>query len=173
MDKEILKKIKEMSGFVLAIGIDDEISECIEQNDKIVKCDVLNCVSKRKEKNKEKRKKQKSINIKNIRKIYKKKKVDYIICEYSNISSYLKTFVKDSVYINCNKLYFYGEVDKELIIKKYKRYDTKINVLEYKDKSIIEIDNSNSKNNIFKEFIYKIIDGVNSLILIIGDVLMG
>ena len=171
MNKELIKIISDIEGFVLAIGIDDKMANAVDKNDKIVKCDILNYFSKKKEKGKVK--KQKTINIRNIRKIYKKKKVDYIVCNYTQIQKYLKTFVKDSIYINKTKLYYFGELDEELIIKKYKRYNTKIEIKKYKNDSIIEIDNSKAKNNILKEFIYKIVDGFNNFVEVIGDILMG
>ena len=119
------------------------------------------------------KKKVKKISIKKLRKIYKKKNVDYIICNFEHITNFLNSFVKDSIYINKTKLYFYGNVDKDLILKKYQRYDTKIDIKEYKDTCIIEIDNTNSKNNKIKEIKYTIVDGFNHVIEVIGDVLMG
>lgn len=171
MYKSLYNIISNMSGFVLAIGLDDKLADKINKNDKIKTCDILNYVSKKE--SKEKAKKLKSINIKKLRKIYKKKNIDFIICNYEHISKYLKTFIKDSIYINKTKLYFYGDIDKELIIKKYRRYNTIIDVKDYKDTCIIEIDNTNAKNNIIKEFIYKIVDGFNSFIEFVGDILMG
>lgn len=171
MNKELIKIISNMEGFVLAIGIDDKMANAIDKNEKIVKCDILNYLSRKNEKGKSK--KQKSINIRNIRKIYKKKKVDYIICNYSQIEKYLKNFVKDSIFINKTKLYYFGELEEELIIKKYQRYNTKIDVKKYKNDFIIEIDNSKAKNNIYKEFIYRIVDGFNNLVEVVGDILMG
>lgn len=171
MYKRLYDIISNMSGFVLAIGLDDKLAEKIESNELITKCDILNYIPK---KNSDSRKKEKlkTINIKKIRKIYKKKNVDYIICNYDHVSKFLKTFIKDSVYINKSKLYFYGNVDKD-IIKKYERYDTTIVVKDYKETCIVEIDNTKAKNNVFKEFKYKIIDGFNSFIEFVGDVLMG
>lgn len=171
--KEVIKLVEEFNGVVLAIGINEKISNAINKNKNIIKCDVLNYVSNKKEEKLARAKRLKTISIKKIRKIYKKKKVDYIICEYSQIEKYLNTFVRDSVYINSNKLFFYGEVNDELILKKYKRYTSLIKVTKKNKNCIIEIDNTNTKNNIFKEFIYKIVDGANNVIEFIGDVMMG
>jgi len=171
MYKSLYSIISDMSGFVLAIGVDDKLVEKIDKNKNITNCDALNYVSNKN--SKEKGKKLKKISIKNLRKIYKKKNVDYIICNYEHINKFLNTFVKDSVYINKTKLYFYGDIDKELILKKYQRYDTKIDIKDYKDTCIIEIDNTNSKNNKLKEIKYGIVDGFNHIIEVIGDILMG
>lgn len=173
MNKELINLVNNFEGCVLAIGINDKIADAIDKNNKILKCDILNCISTKKEAKKAKTQKTKIINIRKLRKIYKKKKVDYIICEYSEIAKYLNTFVKDSVYINSSKLYFYGKVNEELILRKYKRYTDKIKVSKKQENYLIEIDNTDTKNNTFKEFFYKIIDGLNNLVEIIGDVLMG
>jgi len=173
MKKELIKLINSFKGNVLAIGIDDNLADAIDKNDLITNCDILNYVSSKTDYKETKQKKMKTIDIKKIRKIYKKKKIDYIICEYNQIEKYLNSFVKDSVYINSSKLYFYGNFNEQLLLKKYKRYTNNINLIYHKKDVIIEIDNTNTKNNIFKEFFYKIIDGVSNLIEIIGDVLMG
>jgi len=173
MYKNLYSIISNMSGFVLTIGTDEKLGKKIKDNDLITRCDILNGFSKNDKNDKSiKKKKIKTINIKKLRKIYKKKKVDYIICNYEQISKYLKTFIKDSVYINKTKLYFYGEVDKN-IIKKYERYNSNISIKEFKNTSIIEIDNTNSKTNFIKDLKYRIIDGFNSAIEFIGDALMG
>lgn len=167
MKNDLNKIIKTLDGFVLCIGISDEIADLIDKNENILNCDILTNDLK-----KEKNKKtffNKTININKIRKKYKKKKVDYIICNYDVIKPYIRKFVRNSVYINKNKLYFIGEVDNNLVKNRYKRYDTIIK--EYKN--IIEIDNSKSKSNFIKEIVYSFIDITSSLIEIIGDVLMG
>ena len=171
MKNELKKILKEISGNVLAIGISQELMEVIDKNEKILKCDILsNEVSKEKKWSFFRRK---TININKLRKKYKKKKIDYIICDYDIISPYIMNFVKNSVYINKNKLYFYGNVDTDLIKTKYGRYDTKINIKEYKKNYIIEIDNTNSKNNFIKDLYYSIKDTITYLIEVIGDILMG
>ena len=60
-----------------------------------------------------------------------------------------------------------------MIIKRYKRYDTKIEVKKFKDSIIVEIDTTNAKNNVIKEFKYRLIDGFTKAIELIGDALMG
>lgn len=173
MNKELIELVNDFEGTVLAIGINEKISAAIDKNNKILKCDILNYITNKKEVKEAKSKRSKIINIKKLRKIYKRKKVDYIICNYDEIKKYLNTFVKDSVYINSSKLYLYGNVNKELVLKKYKRYTDKIKVIKKQGSYLVEVDNTNTKNNIFKEFIYRIIDGFNNAVEVIGDVLMG
>ena len=158
--------IKNLSGNVLGIGLEENLASLIEKNDKIIECNLLNSYNKGKFK---KNFFNKTIRIKRIRKIFKKKRVDYVICNYNEIKDYLNTFVKDSIYINKNKIYFYGDIDHELLKLKYSRYDTKINVIS---KNILEIDVSLAKNNFFKDNYYRFIDFKNRLVEIIGDILM-
>lgn len=169
MNNDLNKIIKQIDGNVLGIGLDEKLSDTIEKNNKIIECNLLNSYVKGKFKGSLF---QKTIKIKKLRKVFKKKKVDYIICDYDQISKYLNTFVKDSIYINKNKLYFFGNVDIDLINYKYQRYDTNINIKKYKNKSIVEIDNSKAKNNFLKDTYYRIKDFKDKIIEVIGDVLM-
>ena len=170
MNKELSNIIKNLSGNVLGIGIDDKLSDLINKNANIKECNLLNSFSRKKLKGKKTRK---TIKIKKIRKVFKKKKVDYIICDYEEIEKYLNSFVKDSIYINKSKLYFFGNINKEILIKKYNRYDTKVIIKEYKNSLIVEIDNSSAKTNFFKDRYYMLIDWFSKAIEVIGDILMG
>lgn len=164
--KELKKIIKNLGGNVLGIGLSEDLIKEIENNDKIINCNLLNPYIKRKKKfslfNK-------TIKIKKIRKIFKKKKIDYIICNYDEINNYFNTFVKDSVYINKKKIYYFGNVDIDLLKYKYGRYDTNIII---KNKNLIEIDNSKAKNNFLKDNYYRLKDFKDRLIELIGDILM-
>lgn len=158
--------IKKLSGNVLGIGLNEDLTTLIEKNNNIIECNLLNSCVKGKFK---KSFFKKTIRIKKIRKVFKKKNIDYIICNYDEISKYLNTFVKDSIYINKGKVYFFGNIDVDLLKLKYERYDVKINLI---NKNIIEIDTSLAKNNFFKDNYYRLVDFKNHLIEIIGDVLM-
>lgn len=168
MQRELNNIINSFDGKVLAINISSDLASKLEQNNNIIQCYMMDSSI-----GKGKGKKGKTIKIKKIGKKFKKKKIDYIICEYEGIKKYLNTFIKDSVYINSNKLYFYGNVDIDLIKKRYGRYDTDIVIKQYKDNYIVCIDNSKSKNNFIKDLCYRIMDNTNSLIEYIGDILMG
>lgn len=176
MNKDLIKVLYKISGNVLCIGLPSNLNIYLDKNEKIITCDILTNERKNIKSIKESIKhpfKSKSVNINKLRKKYKKKKIDYIICDYDTVKPYLKTFIKNSIYINKNKLYFYGNVDFELIKKRYSRYKTKIDFKKYSDGYIVEIDNSNAKNNKLKEFFYYIIDTTLNLVEIIGDILMG
>lgn len=164
--KELKKIIKGLSGTILGIGLNEELVKEIENNDNILECNLLNSYIKGKKKfslfNK-------TIKIKKIRKIFKKKKIDYIICNYEEINKYFNTFIKDSIYINNKKIYYFGNIDIELLKSKYSRYDTNILVT---NKNLIEINCSNAKNNFFKDLYYRLKDFKDNIIEIIGDILM-
>jgi len=178
MNKELIKIINKLNGNILIIGNIDDNLEKINKNPNIIECDIININDNKKEKiNKFKdkfNKKEQKINIKKLKKIYNKKSIDYILCDYELIKKYMRFFVKDSVYLNKNKLYLYGINIKEVkeIINKYKRYDVLVKPTIKDDYFFIEIDNKNSKNNIIKDFIYFIIDTITYITDFIGDILI-
>lgn len=164
-----------LSGNVLGIGVDEKITEILEQNDLVTNCNLLNSYTKETNNPKTEKQKPKKIRIKKLRNIFKKKKVDFIICNIEEIKKYLKTFIKDSIYINKNILYIYNIKDEELkeeLIKKYKRYNTKIEELKDNNTTILKIDNKDAKTNIFKDYMYLIVDSFISLSNIISDLLI-
>ena len=166
---------KVVSGNVLGIGVDGEISEILDKNERVTECNLLNSYSYRTKEEIKEKKKLKKIRVKKIRKVFKKKKVNFIICNITEIKKYLKTFVKDSIYINKEILYIYNVEDEELkkeLIKKYKRYNVKIEELKDNKKTILKIDNKLSKTNIFKDTFYLIIDTLIQLLNIISDILL-
>ena len=164
---------KLVSGNVLGIGVDEKISEILNQNERVLNCNLLNSEVKIKKEGKKER--QKKISVKKIRKIFKKKNVDFIICNIEEMKKYLKTFIRDSIYINKDMLYIYNIKDEELkeeLIKKYKRYNTKIEEIKDKNNIILKIDNKNSKTNKIKDIKYMIIDTLISLFNLISDLLL-
>lgn len=164
-----------MSGNVLGIGVDAKITEILEQNNLVTNCNLLNSYTKEINNSKNKKQRLKKIRIKKLRKVFKKKKVDFIICNIEEIKKYLKTFIKDSVYINKDMLYIYNIKDEELkndLIRKYKRYNTIIEEINDNDTIILKIDNKNAQTHIIKDFIYLIIDTVLKLFDIISDLLL-
>ena len=162
-----------LNGNVLGIGVDQQIARILEQNDRVLNCNLLN--SQVNTTSQGKKEKQKKISVKKIRKIFKKKNVDYIICNIEEMTKHLKTFIRDSVYINKDILYIYNIKDnglKEELIKTYKRYNTKIEEINDKENTILKIDNKESKTNKLKDIKYSIIDTLISLFNIISDLLL-
>ncbi|MBP3920246.1 MAG: hypothetical protein J6D28_01645 [Bacilli bacterium] len=172
--KKIYEITKCLSGNVLGIGVDAKISKILKENDLVLNCNLLNSDAPG-ENEKSKKKYLKKIKIKKIRKVFKKKKIDFIICNVIEIKKNLKTFIKDSVYINKKILYIYGITDTDLkteLIKKYSRYNTKIEIINDNNDIILKIDNSNAKTNKIKDITYLIIDTLINMINIISDILL-
>ena len=164
-----------VSGNVLGIGVNAKITQILEQNNRILNCNLLNSESEQKNTKKQKKQRLKKIRMKKLRKIFKKKKVDFIICNVEEIKKYLKTFVKDSIYINKQLLYIYNITDneqKEELIKKYKKYNTNIEEIKDKNTTILKIDNKNVKTSIIKDYTYLTIDTLIQLFNIISDLLI-
>lgn len=169
MDREIEKIIKNLEGNVLGIGLTKSMVEAIEKNNQILECNLLESYVQEQE---GKKKKLKKIRIKKLNKYFRKKSIDTILCKYDLIQKYMNTFVKNSVYINRKKLYFFGVLDKELIERRYQRYQTKVTFIDIKDESIAIIDNEYTKNHRIKELGYRVFDSIIHAIDVIGDVLM-
>ena len=175
--KDIIKKTE---GNVLVVGLDDKLLETFNGNSRVNLLSIysektITLTRKLFKKNKKRRtNKGKIINVKKLRKYIKKKSVDYLIINMEEIIEYYKYIIKDTIYLNNNKIYIYSsnKIDKDFIIKKYKRYDVKIDVSEYKNGYILTIDNNNGKNNMFKDFIYLISDTFYNVAEFIGNVLI-
>lgn len=168
---------KEINGNVITIGVDYKtVLDELDKNEKIVNLYSMQFNGKKRSKKKEKGKKRdKIVSIKKIRKIFKKKRIDYIICNIEDINRFLRTFIRDSVYINKEKLYIYGSknnIDLELIEKRYNRYNVIINVTEYDKEILVEIDNTKAFNNALKDIFYNIADILYSIYNTIGDLLI-
>lgn len=174
MKKELLKYIKSLEGSVLGIGItDDEILETLDNNNKISVLSILNLNERSLKNKKTENKKNKKINIKKLRKTFKSKTVDNIICDYETIEKYLKFFIKDSVYVTKKSIYIYGNINKyylNLLKKRYSRYNVIIDIISDDTSFNIIIDVDNAKNNYFKDKYYYFIDTMFNLIEVIGDV---
>ena len=171
--EEIIKKIE---GNVLVIGLDSQLLDKFEKNNKINlysiysnKSDGVFSKSKKKQTNK-----GKTINIKKLRKYINKKSVDYLIYNMEEIMQYYKYIIKDTIYLNNNIIYIYSsnKIDKEFIIQKYKRYNVKITSTNYKNGYIISINNKNGKNNYLKDKLYFIKDTFYDIAEAIGNVLI-
>lgn len=173
-----LKNIsKNLTGNIITIGLENKtVLEILDKNDKINDLYSMQFNGKKRTKKKEKTKKRaKTISIKKIRKIFKKKKIDYIICNIEDINRFLRTFIKDSIYINKNKIYIYGNknnIDVELLEKRYKRYNVKINITEYDKDILMEIDTTKASNKFFKDIFYNIFDILYTVYNTIGDILI-
>lgn len=169
--------LKEIEGNVLTVCLDEKLMKFAYNNDKInlysIESNINSGLFGRK-RNKRKTNKGKTINIKKLRKYINKKSVKHMFCNMNEMFNYYKYFIKDSIYLNNNKLYLYFDknIDKELIIKNYKRYNIKIEEIEYKNSYLLIIDNTNSKSNLSKDIIYFIKDTLYNIAEAIGNLLI-
>lgn len=174
MKNELLLKIKEINGNVLVIGISDQkVIKAVEANENIIVCNFLD--SNMEGKRKIFGKRGKTISIKKIRRVFKKKKIDYIICNLNEISKYLRYFIKDSIFLCKGEVIYIGKFNDynlDILMKRYQRYNVSINLKENKKEFLLNIDVSKAKNNKMKEIIYFISDILSELSNFISDFLV-
>lgn len=146
-------KLKKIEGTVLAIGLDEKLLDVLEKNNKIEECYLLNSGANS---NDGRKGYSKTINIRKIKRIFRKKSFDYIICNFEQLKPYLRSFIKNSIYLNRKTIYFYNIEDFDLdeLQKRYERYES---VFEVK-KEIATIDNSKARTNRFKNVWYYLRD---------------
>lgn len=167
MDK-LSKEIKNMEGNVLAIGdFEENIIKQFIKNKKIIDCNIIGnskatvdyeCG------------KSKKVRLSKLRK-FKHKKINYLICNY-DIEKYLKTFIKDSIYITKDYIYFMTKKTTKLK-ELYNRYDVDIEETKLDKETLLKINVKKAKNNIFKEAFYSIIDFIKEVIELITNLLLG
>lgn len=158
MNKELLKIINELKGTLLGIGLSDtKFLDAIEENDDIVNCYILSNRSLTGKKfSLTKKGRSKKVNIKKLKKKFKKKSIDTVICNFETIKLFQRFFVPNSIYINKGTLYIYGQKENlENIKLKYQRYTNKIELKSYNGGSILIIDNQTTKNNFFKDLLFR------------------
>ena len=161
-------ELKKISGSVLGIGLSNKEQQIIDKNDKVIECYLLNSNSTTSLGNSKEY--TKVIDIKKIRKIFRKKSFDYIICNFEELKPYLRSFIKNSIYLSRNKIYFYSINDFELeeLKNRYTRYGSNVEI----KKDLFIVDNNNSKTNIFKNIFYYFCDLIYDVIDYIGKMLV-
>lgn len=176
MFKYLIEEIKKMEGNVIALGIDDKLINSLKKNKKInafeiSKSDRISFFQRKKRKLENSGKK---INIKKLRKYFKKDSIKYIICDYEQITRYYKHVFKDSIYISKGIIYFYAsnDIDMEYVYK-YKRYHSNIEIRKYDKTTLIIIDNKNAKTNIIKNIWFMICDTITNFIDFISNIIVG
>ena len=165
MKEKIIKEIKTMKGSLLGIGIDDNsMLDAIENNEKIDLCYILSNGGRAENKKFKlfKKGRTKKINIKKLKKHFRKKSLDNVLCDYKVIKKFYKSFVPNSIYINKGKLLIYGNIKElEKIKEKYERYTDDIKIEKTNKSFLLIINNKNAKTNIIKTNYYKIKDTLN------------
>lgn len=175
MNKQILEIINNMKGSLLGIGLNDgTLLDAIESNDDIHTCYILSNLSLTGKKfSMTRRGRNKKINIKKIKKYFKKKSLDNIICNYDIIKQFQRSFVPNSIYLNSGYLYIYGsKTEIESLKQKYQRYTNDIEISSSEDGFIMKVNNENTKNNFFKDTLFKIKDLGTDVIDFITELLI-
>lgn len=175
--KELTNIIRQSTGKLLLIGLNDKsLLRLISNSNQIVNCDILNNNHYNNETIENQGAKSKNISIKSIRKIYGRKKINNIICDYKHIDDYLKSFVKDSIYITNGSVIIYGQMTalmRDSLVSKYKRYHIKATVIGDDNSYVVKLAIGKIKTNIIKDRYYYISDGLKELGELISDLLVG
>lgn len=172
ISRHLTSYIKQLDGNLLGVGIQSEkILELIQKNNNIKQCDLLESVSLP---SNGKKKRRKKVSIVKLRKAFKKKQFDYIVVNINVIEKYLKTFIKDSIYIAKNKVYFYMNqpYDYDNIQKIYQRYNATGRIEHCSDGDILLVDIGQSIDHPIKNKLYYIMDTICEIIEKIGDYLI-
>lgn len=163
MNKKLIDYLKNISGNVLAIGIDDiNIINALNNNSKILDCYLIESISNENEETG----KNKKILPRHIRKLFKKKSIDYFIFNHKIIKKYLNIYIKDSIYLTRGQAIIMTD-DKKLIKKMYKQYNLKTN-----DQEFLLIDINDTKTNKIKELKFDFLYKIESTIDYISDSLI-
>lgn len=159
------KELKKVTGSVLAIGLNEKQADILNNNNEVLECFLLNANTQTEDSGTKMH--NRIINIKKIRKIFKRKKFDYIICNFKEIRPYLRSFIKNSIYLNNKIIYFYNIKNFEIeeLERRYIRYNADFN---YKTK-LATIDNTHSKTNLFKNIYFSLTDMIYDAIDYVGN----
>lgn len=170
IENELKEIFKTINGNLLLIGnYSDKIINTIEQNKNILVCDQLsNNDNSSKKGNKGKNKK---INIKKIKKYYKRKNINNSVIDFEQVLPYKNTFIKDSSYITKNKIIIIAKEDNDLIYKMYSRYTKNINKVDCLDGNIYVIETAKIKKKPIMNIIYLIQDTFIDIITIVSDLM--
>lgn len=167
--KQIIDAAKKLDGKVVCVGVKDrEILSALSRNSNadIFTIDRIIYKSLFFKNKKAYLPDGKKINMKNIKKVFKKKSVDYVICDLNEIYEYFKYFLSNSVIINKKTLYIYGTsrfIDPKVLASRYHRYGATTETIIDGDEFIIIVDNSTSKTNWFKDKWYLMVDTFHNM----------
>ena len=176
MDKELIKVVDNLKGSLLGIGLENEkIIDKINNNDKILTCFLL-------ENNKAKKTSKlsfaghrKKVNIKKLKKVFGKKRLNTVICNFEYAKKFMRHFILQSTLITKDNLYLYGkftEEELEIIQTKYQRYTNDIIVKKINDDCLIKINLSKAKNKFWRDKIYYFQDLGERIIDILTNLLI-
>lgn len=167
--QKLAEIVKTFKGEVLCIGVEDtSILKALSHNNQVNVFTLDRKISTGLffKKKKVKTKSGKKVNMTKMRKSFKKKSIDYMVCDINSIYDYFKYFIYDSVVINKKKLYLYGYskyLDPNTLAKRFERYHAKVEVSSQGNQFLLIIDNENSKGNWLKAKWYVLVDSFHNL----------
>lgn len=170
MKNELISEIKKLQGFVLGIGLDDTLQDAIYENENIHKCDLMENMQRGK--GSSAKGFTKSISIYQLKKKYKKNKIDFIICNLEDIDIYMKYFLRDGTYIVKQKIYLYGplsDTEKEALQERLQRYDFCITYKQKKNQSLFILEKKEC--HYLKNYLYFVQDSISSYLDKISSIL--
>lgn len=176
-EKKIREIAQELSGTVMAMGIDSKlVLDDLEKNKRIEQCALLDCIEVMPIDGMKKR--NKKIPLKKLRKKVGKKKIDTILCRIDTIDRYWRYFIRDSIYMTKGEIIYFGKldeftIDKEEFQKRYQRYKN-VNVLfeENSEGILIHVKVNGAKNRFLFDKLYFIRDSLYQGIQLLGDYLV-
>ncbi len=166
IETKLINLIKDVTGDVILIGISfNSFLKAAKENKEISKLHLLKSIEFGDEENKSFFEKI-DLPLNKIKKKYKKNKIDYIFIDYNHIKNYLKSFIKDSIYINNKKIYivFDNEDDLIKVSNKYKMFNSEVTYSKEGKSYLLRIDNTNVKSNKIKDKIVELKEVLNYLL---------
>lgn len=169
----LLEDAKSFVGNVVCVGVKNKDLLLALNKNKKASIFTIDFSGKRKifsSKKKAKTVDGKKVNIRKLRKTFKKKSIDTLVYDLNEMYDYFKYFIGDSIIITKGKIYIYGTskfIDPKNLIKRYKRYNTTAFLEVDGDNFIIIIDAKDSKTNWLKNKFYLVVDTFHN----IGDMI--
>lgn len=127
MIKEINKVVKNLTGNILTIGFTSD-AEFITKLDNSKKVNNVFTLTNKDDLEKNKKGRLfagKIVSIKKIKKLFKNKKISYILIELSSVDKFLSTIIKNSIDIANKNVYIFldsNKIEHMELKKRYERY---------------------------------------------------
>lgn len=164
--KGLEKLFSSLEGSVLCYGIMEKAYlTCIQKNEKITECFLLNSIDLEGAK---KGRKGKTITPKKFMKQFGEKSMDILVINEEVLGGFEKKLLSIFIKITKSKIYLYSLVNLEKTKRRYKRYQG-----EWKEKEgYVEVTISKRKQNRFLDKIYYVEDTLIDFIDTISDFLI-
>ena len=107
-----------------------------------------------------------------MKKFFKKKSIDNVLCDYNVIKKFSRNFMGGSVYINKGKLYIYGNIqDLKNLKERYERYTKDVELIKNSKSFILIVNNQKTRSTAFRDSIYKMTDFFNDSLDYLTEIL--